>query len=218
MTLPFGILCLLTLIISLIWWPTEGGLVQLTNSWIGLFFICDFCAVFLFQEDISHFLEKNFKNIFSIPSGSLQQDKNLPEVARDNQKFQEIISGTVMSWMEKVNLEKEEKKLHENGISQTLEQYQKSRQESVKWLFLFADNFLVQHSKDILYEIYERHYVTEEIVRDIATEMSIDETELEAILEILKYLKFIKRQENEIIITETGSAYCTYLEQTVYKK
>jgi hypothetical protein len=218
MTLPYGILCLFTLIISLIWWPAEGGLVQLSNSWIGLFFICAFCAVFLFQEDISHFLEKNLKDVFSIPGVSLQKDKNLPEIAKDNQRFQEIISGTVMAWMEKVNLEKEEKKLHENDISQTLEQYQKSRQESIKWLFLFADNFLVQHSKDILYEIYERHYVTEEIVKEFAAEMAIDETELEAILEILKYLKFIKRQENEIIITETGSAYCTYLEQTVYKK
>lgn len=89
---------------------------------------------------------------------------------------------------------------------------------NIKWLFLFADNFLVQHSKDILYEIYERHYVTEEIVREIASEMAIVETELEAILEILKFLKFIKRQENEIIITETGSAYCTYLEYAAYKK
>jgi uncharacterized protein YqeY len=142
----------------------------------------------------------------------------LPEILKDNQKFREIISGTVMAWMEKVNLEKEEKKLHENDISQILEQYQKSRQESIKWLFLFADNFLVQHSKDILYEIYERHYVTEEIVREIASEMAIVETELEAILEILKFLKFIKRQENEIIITETGSAYCTYLEYAAYKK
>jgi hypothetical protein len=202
----------------LIWWPVRGGLVQLTNSWIGLFFICAFCAVFLFQEDISHFLEKNFKNVFSFPIGSLQKEKKLPEILKDNQKFREIISGTVMAWMEKVNLEKEEKKLHENDISQILEQYQKSRQESIKWLFLFADNFLVQHSKDILYEIYERHYVTEEIVREIASEMAIVETELEAILEILKFLKFIKRQENEIIITETGSAYCTYLEYAAYKK
>jgi hypothetical protein len=217
-TLPYGILCLLTLVISLIWWPVRGGLVQLTNSWIGLFFICAFCAVFLFQEDISHFLEKNFKNVFSFPIGSLQKEKKLPEILKDNQKFREIISGTVMAWMEKVNLEKEEKKLHENDISQILEQYQKSRQESIKWLFLFADNFLVQHSKDILYEIYERHYVTEEIVREIASEMAIVETELEAILEILKFLKFIKRQENEIIITETGSAYCTYLEYAAYKK
>lgn len=218
MTLPYGMLCLLTLVISLIWWPARGGLVQLTNSWIGLFFICAFCAVFLFQEDISHFLEKNLKNIFSLPSGSLQKNKTLPEIARDNHKFQEIISGTVMAWMEKVNLEKEGKKLQEDDISQTLEQYQKSRQESIKWLFLFADNFLVQHSKDILYEIYERHYVTEEIAKEITSEMAIGETELEAILEILKYLKFIKRQENEIIITETGSAYCTYLEQAVHKR
>jgi len=218
MVMPYGILCLLVLLISLIWWPAEGGWVQLTNSWIGLFFVCSFCAIFLFQEDIYHFLEKNSIITFFASSGSLQKNKNLPEIVKDNQKFQEIVSGTVMAWMEKINLEKEEKKLHEADISQFLEQYKNTRQESIKWLFLFADNFLVQHSKDFLYEIYERHYVTEQVVQEIAAEMVIDEVELETILEILRYLKFIKRQEEEVIITETGSAYCTYLEQTVYKK
>jgi len=218
MVLPYGILFLFTLIISLIWWPAGGSWVQLTNSWIGLFFVCSFCAIFLFQEDIYHFLEKHSNNTFFSSSGSLQKHKNLPEIIKDNQKFQEIVSGTVMAWMEKVNLEKEEKKLHEDDISHVLEQYKNTRQENIKWLFLFADNFLVQHSKDILYEIYERHYVTEQMVQEIAAEMVIDETELEAILEILRYLKLIKRQEDEIIITETGSAYCTYLEQSIYKK
>ena len=43
--------------------------------------------------------------------------------------------------------------------------------------------------------------------------MSLDEREFEAILEILLFLKFIRKQEEEFIITETGSAYCTYLER-----
>ena len=123
-----------------------------------------------------------------------------------------------MAWMERVNIEKEYKKLHENDISQSLEQYKKTRKENIKWLFLFADCFLVKKSKDVLYEIYERHYVTEQIFNEIAEDIIIDEKESEAILQILKSLKFIKRQEDEIIITETGSAYCSYLEQTIYQK
>ena len=216
--LPYTILCLLTLLVSIIWWPTDGSWVQLTNSWIALFFISSFCAIFLFQEEIYHFFDQHIKNIFFAPSGPLQRNRDLPEIIKDDQKFQEMISGTVMAWMEKVNFEKQEKKLHENDISQSLEQYKKTKKENIKWLFLFADCFLVKKSKDVLYEIYERHYLTEQIFNEIAEDIIIDEKESGAILEILKSLKFIKRQEDEIIITETGSAYCSYLEQTIYKK
>jgi len=83
----------------------------------------------------------------------------------------------------------------------------------MKWLFLFADCFLVQQSKDILYEIYERHYITEQIFYEMAGEIIKDKAESEAVLEILGHLRFIRNQEEEIIITETGSAYCTYRER-----
>ena len=218
MVLPYSILCLLTLLISIIWWPTDGDWVQLTNSWIALFFISTFCAIFLFQEEIYHFFDQHVKNILFASGGPLQRHRDLPEIIKDDQKFQEMISGTVMAWMEKVNFEREEKKLQANDISQSLEQYKKTKKENIKWLFLFADCFLVKQSKDILYEIYERHYVTEQIFNEIAEDIIMDEKESEAILEILRHLKFIKRQEDEIIITETGSAYCSYLEQTIYKK
>ena len=218
MVLPYSILCLLTLFMSVIWWPTDGGWVQLTNSWIALFFISSFCAIFLFQEEIYHFFDQHVKNIFFAPGGPLQRNRDLPEIIKDDQRFQEMISGTVMAWMEKVNFEKEEKKLQENDIYQSLEQYKKTKKENIKWLFLFADCFLVKQSKDVLFEIYERHYVTEQIFNEIAEDIIIDEKESEAILEILRHLKFIKRQEDEMIITETGSAYCSYLEQTIYKK
>lgn len=210
--LPYSILCLVTLLLGIIWWPSEGGLVQLTNSLIALFFICSFCAIFLFQEEIYHFLDKHIENIFS-PSRPKQKHRDLPAIFKDNQKFQEIISGTVMDWMENVNIQKEEKKLNEGDLPQAIEQYKKARKENVKWLFLFADCFLVQQSKDILYEIYERHYITEQIFHEMAGEIIKDKAESEAILEILGHLRFIRNQEEEIIITETGSAYCTYLER-----
>ncbi|MFA7203112.1 MAG: hypothetical protein WC188_05345 [Candidatus Caldatribacteriota bacterium] len=216
--LPYFALGFLILLISIIWWPVNGGLVQLTNSWVGFFFICSFCVVFLFQEEIYIFLNQYIKGFLFIPGTPQQKHRVLPEILNNEQEFQEAISGTVLAWMEKINLEKEEKKLQENDISRALEQYQKTRQESIKWLFLFADNFLVQNSKDVLYKIYERHYVTEQIIREIINEMGIDNTELEAALEILSHMKFIKRQDEEIIITETGSAYCAYLENTIYKK
>ncbi len=213
--LPYSVLCLVTLILGIIWWPNEGGWVQLTNSWVALFFISSFCAIFLFREEIHHFLDQHSKNIVFGSAGLLQKNRDLPEIFKDDQKFQEMISGTVMAWMEKVNIEKEEKKLHEGDLSQSIEQYKKTKKENIKWLFLFADCFLVQHSKDILYEIYERHYLTEQMFREMTAEMVIDETESEAILEILCHLRFVRRQEDEIIITETGSAYCNYLEQMV---
>jgi len=216
--LPYSFLGLITLIISLIWWPADGGFAQLTNSWIGFLFICCFCAIFLFQEEIYHLLNQHIKGFLFIPDSSLQKHRGLPDIIKNNQKFQEAISGTVMAWMEKVNLDKEEKKLYENDISQIIEQYKKTRQDSIKWLFLFANNYLVQNSKIVLFEIDERHYATKQMIREIAIEMGIDDTELEAVLEILGYLKFIKRQDEEIIITEIGSAYCAYLENTIYKK
>ncbi len=215
--LPYSILFLITLLMSIIWWPIDGGWVQLTNSWVALFFICSFCAIFLFQEEIYHFLDQHIKNIFFVPGGPLQKNRGLPELFKDDQKFQEMISGTVMAWMEKVSIEKEEKRLHEDDISQAIEQYKKTKKENIKWLFLFADYFLVQQSKDILFAIYERHYITDQMFHEMADEIILDETESEAILEILRHLKFIKRQEDEIIITETGSAYCTYLEHAFQK-
>ncbi|MFW6135156.1 MAG: hypothetical protein ACOC5R_06230 [Elusimicrobiota bacterium] len=220
MVLPYGILCLITLILAIIWWPIkDGGWVQLTNSWIALFFVCAFCAIFLFQEDIDHFFENHIKDIPFISSGLLQKDQALPEILKDEKRFEELISGTVMAWMERVNIEKEEKRLREKeeSILQLIEQFKKAKKENIKWLFLFADYFLVQHSKDILYEIYERHYLTEQAFREITKEIVINEKESGAILQILSHLRFIKRQEAEIIITETGSAYCAYLEQTVQK-
>ncbi len=72
--LPYGILCLVTLILIMIWWPLEGGWVALTNSWIALFFVCVFCAIFLFQEDIYHFLDRNIKSNFL---GSTDHYKNI---------------------------------------------------------------------------------------------------------------------------------------------
>ena len=212
--LPYGILCLFTLILIMLFWPLgQGGLVGLTNSWLALFFICTFCAIFLFQEDIYHFLDQKIKGNFLISTTPLQRHKSIPEIFKDDQKFQEIISGTVMAWMDKINVEKEEQRLKVEEISQTIERYKNEKKDNLKCLFLFADCFLVPNSKDVLYEICERHYVTEGILQEICEDMSLDEREFEAILEILLFLKFIRKQEEEFIITETGSAYCTYLER-----
>ena len=212
--LPYGILCLFTLILIMLFWPLgQGGLVGLTNSWLALFFICTFCAIFLFQEDIYHFLDQKIKGNFLISTTPLQRHKSIPEIFKDDQKFQEIISGTVMAWMDKINVEKEEQRLKAEEVSQAIERYKKEKKENLKWLFLFADYFLVPHSKDVLYEIYERHYLTEGMLQEMATDLSLDNKEVEAILEILVFLKFIRKQEEEFIITEAGSAYCTYLER-----
>lgn len=216
--LPYAVLCLFTLLIVIIFWPfDQADWIELTNSGIALFFISMFCAIFLFHEDIYHFLDQNIKGNFLIASGPLQKHQNIPEIFKDDQKFQEIISGTVMAWIDKINMEKEESKLKEEDIPKVIERLKKERKENVKWLFLFADNFLVPNSKNVLFDICERHYVTEKSFQKIASEMAIDEKEAEAILEILKFLRFVGKQEGEIIITETGSAYCTYLERVNQK-
>ena len=212
--LPYGVLCLLTLIIIMLFYPMgQRDLVALSNSWIGLFFVCAFCAIFLFQDDIYHYLEQNIKSNFLLSSTQLQKDQAIPEIFTDDEQFQEIISGTLMGWMDKLNIEKEEKRLKVEDIAQTVERYKKEKKENLKWLFLFADYFLVPHSKDVLYEIYERHYINENVLKEISIDLTLDEAEIEAILEILTFLKFIRKQEEEYIITETGSAYCSYLER-----
>ena len=148
-----------------------------------------------------------------LSSTPLQKDQIIPEIFIDDEKFQEIISGTLMGWIDKLNVEKEEKRLTVEEITQTVERYKKEKKENIKWLFLFADCFLVPHSKDFLYEIYERHYISGNVLTEIAKDMSLDGIETEAILEALTFLKFIRKQEEEFIITETGSAYCSYLER-----
>jgi len=94
LALPYSILCLVTLLLGIIWWPSEGGLVQLTNSLVALFFICSFCAIFLFQEEIYHFLDKHIENVFS-PGKPKQKHRDLPAIFKDNQVFQEILLNNI---------------------------------------------------------------------------------------------------------------------------
>lgn len=211
--LPYGILGLLTMLLVIIFWPPELGLVELTNSWIGLFFISAFCAVFLFQEDISQFFDQNIKWSFLGTSIPLQKNRTIPDLFKDDQKFQEIISDTVIAWMDKILMDKQEQKMKEEEINETIERFKKEKKDYLKWLFLFADYFLVPHSKDVLYKIYERHYLTEEMFQETIAKMAIDGQESEAIIDILRFFRFIRKQEEEWVITEIGSAYCTYLER-----
>jgi len=218
--LPYIILCFITLILGIICWPTYEGWIKFTNSWVSLFFVCSFCAIFLFQDELYQFFDNHIKKIPFTSPNSLQKHQCLPEILKDDKRFHEIISGTVMVWMEKVNMEKEEKKFqkNENETKKLIEQFKKTKMENIKWLFLFADYYLVQNSKDILYEIYERHYVTLQSFKEITEEITNNEDEPDTIFEILNFLKFIKKQEDEVIITETGSAYCAYLEQTFHRQ
>jgi hypothetical protein len=211
--LPYGALVLFAMILVLIFWPPESGLIELTNSWIGLFFISAFCAIFLFQEDIYQFFDQRTKWGFLGASIPLQKNRTIPDLFRNDQKFQEIISDTVIVWMDKILMDKQEQKAKEEEITETIERFKKEKKDYLKWLFLFADYFLVPHSKDVLYEIYERHYITKDMFQEIIAKMAIDEQEAEAISDILRFFRFIRKQEEELVITEIGSAYCTYLER-----
>ena len=211
--LPYGALVLFAMILVLIFWPPESGLIELTNSWIGLFFISAFCAIFLFQEDIYQFFDQRTKWGFLGASIPLQKNRTIPDLFRNDQKFQEIISDTVIVWMDKILMDKQEQKAKEEEITETIERFKKEKKDYLKWLFLFADYFLVPHSKDVLYEIYVRHYITKDMFQEIIAKMAIDEQEAEAISDILRFFRFIRKQEEELVITEIGSAYCTYLER-----
>ena len=211
--LPYGALVLFAMILVLIFWPPESGLIELTNSWIGLFFISAFCAIFLFQEDIYQFFDQRIKWGFLSTSIPLQKNRTIPDLFRNDQKFQEIISDTVIVWMDKILMDKQEQRAKEEEIIETIERFKKEKKDYLKWSFLFADYFLVPHSKDVLYEIYERHYITKDMFQEIIAKMAIDEQEAEAISDILRFFRFIRKQEEELVITEIGSAYCTYLER-----
>lgn len=212
--LPYSLLCLLTIIITMIFWPVgQLGWVQFTNSWIAFLFFCFFCVIFLFQEEIVSFLNQNIKPSFLKSTASLQKNKTIPEILKDEQKFQEIISGTVLAWMDKINFEKQEKMLREEDVTQIIERLKREKRENIKWLFLFANYYLAQSSKEMLNEIYEKHYVSQKTFQEIATKQLIDEKESETILDTLMFLKFIRKQDEEYIITETGSAFCTLLER-----
>ena len=211
--LPYGALVLFAMILVLIFWPPESGLIELTNSWIGLFFISAFCAIFLFQEDIYQFFDQRTKWGFLGASIPLQKNRTIPDLFRNDQKFQEIISDTVIVWMDKILMDKQEQRAKEEEIIETIERFKKEKKDYLKWSFLFADYFLVPHSKDVLYEIYERHYITKDMFQEIIAKMAIDEQEAEAISDILRFFRFIRKQEEELVITEIGSAYCTYLER-----
>ena len=110
-------------------------------------------------------------------------------------------------------MDKQEQRAKEEEIIETIERFKKEKKDYLKWSFLFADYFLVPHSKDVLYEIYERHYITKDMFQEIIAKMAIDEQEAEAISDILRFFRFIRKQEEELVITEIGSAYCTYLER-----
>ena len=211
--LSYFSLLVLSLILFIIWWLQGGTWIGFTNSWLAFLVTGLFFALFLFQEEVYGFLDRNIKLPFYHYQGPLQKDRKISQIFKDDQIFNELISGTVMAWMDKVNAQKEEKNLTEQNFTQAIDQYKKLKKEKNKWHFLFAEMYLLKHSKDILFRIYERHYVTEQTFREMVNEIVEDDAEVEAILEALAFLKMIRRQDDEIIVTEMGAAYCTYLER-----
>lgn len=211
--IPYICLLLLAILLTIIWWPSGGNWIQLSNSWIALFVISTFCAIFLFQEEINHYLDRYLSSGLFQSSKKIPKKMHIPVINENEEQFQELIAGTVFSWMEKVNIEKVEKKLTEGEIQQAVEQFKKVKRENIRWQFLLADYLLVPRGKEIIHEIYERHYLTEQMYEELVSEMNIDLKNAEDILAALEQLRFIRKQDGEIIITEAGSAYCTFLEQ-----
>lgn len=85
--------------------------------------------------------------------------------------------------------------------------------ENIKWRFLYANNYLVLYAKYVLFWFYKSKSVKREGFDKVWQSKIIDPKERDAILNALLSVEFIRVEDDNLFITELGSAYVNYLKE-----
>jgi len=213
----FAVLSVLFLIISsiflLIWWPVKATLIEITNSWVAVIMIYLILIIFLYEKPLYKLFNEFLDFISPEKNHPKQSDQKEVFGFISDDNFSKLINYHDPKWED--ILEKENN--HESPSVKLIEEaniyIREFQVKSVKWFFLFADNYLVIQAKYILFWFYKFKNVDVDNFHHIWEEKISDFVEREAILKALLDLEFLEKGESDISITELGVTYVNYLKK-----
>ena len=209
----FIILFIITSILLLIWWPVKVSLAEITNSWVALIMIYLVLIVFLFEKPIYKFYNE-FIDIKKSGRHDSQQSKQTEIFGLiSDSNLSELVSYYDPEWNNILKRENQEIASLVLEDKEIVKYIQKLQDENIKWRFLYANNYLVLYAKYVLFWFYKSKSVKREGFDKVWQSKIIDSKERDAILNALLSVEFIRVEDDNLFITELGSAYVNYLKE-----
>ena len=213
MVILFILLIVIASILLLIWWPTKASLVEITNSWVALIMVYLLLVIFLFEKPIYKFYNKfiDIKSSGRHDSQQLKQKEILEPISDSN--LSELVSYRDPEWDNILKIENQETTSPVLEDEETVKYIQKLQSENIKWRFLYANNYLVLYAKYVLFWLFKLKLIKREDFDKVWQSKIPDCKERDAILNALFSLEFIRIEDDNLFITELGSAYVNYLKE-----
>ncbi|MHC2994535.1 MAG: hypothetical protein IBV53_03420 [Candidatus Atribacteria bacterium] len=207
------LLLVITSILLLIWWPTKASLAEITNSWVALIIVYLILIIFLFEKPIYKFYSEfiDIKRSGRHDSQQSKQKEILGLISDSN--LSELVSYRDPEWDSILKRENQETASPVLEDKEIVKYIQKLQNENIKWHFLYANNYLVLYAKYVLFWLFKLNLVKREDLDKVWQLKVPDCKERDAILNALLNLEFICVEEDNLFITELGSAYVNYLKE-----
>jgi len=208
------LLLIITSILLLIWWPNKATWSEITNSWVSLIVVYLVIILLLFARPIYNLYNELFDLFTKSGKNQAKQTKQQAlSLFITPEEFQQLVSYQDKEWegvLKKEALDPLFIDLENSEINKYVKKIQKM---NLYWRFLFADATLVFNAKYVLFWLFKVKLAKLEEFNKLWQSRIEDEQERRAIIEALTYLDFIKKEEDELIITELGAAYVNYLKE-----
>ncbi len=213
MVILFVLLIVIACVLLLIWWPTKASLVEITNSWVALIMVYLLLIIFLFEKPIYKFYTE-FINVKKPERRDTQQSKQkeiLEPISDSN--FSELVSYRDPEWDNILKIENQETTSPVLEDEEIVKYIQKLQNENIKWRFLYANDYLVLYAKYVLFWLFKLKLIKREDFDKVWQPKIPDCKERDVILNALLNLEFIRIEDDNLFITELGSAYVNYLKE-----
>jgi len=208
-----GLFIFISSILLLIWWPVKATLVEISNSWITVIMIYIILIFFLYERPLYHLYDdfiikgKLKRNI----SNQVNQEILFNMISDED--FNEFISCHDAEWENLISQQERQEVCPVNFIDKVSTYIFELNKKRITLSFLLADNYLVIKAKYILFWFYKFTDVSIDIFHQVWEEKVKDFKERDAILRALMNLEFLKKDNNNFMITQLGKNYVNYLKK-----
>lgn len=212
-TILFIILFIITSVLLLIWWPAKASLAEITNSWVALIIVYLILIIFLLEKPIYKFYSEfiDIKKSGRHDAQLSKQKELLGPISDSN--LSELVSYRDPEWDNILKRENQETVSPVLEDEEIVKYIQKLQNENIKWRFLYANNYLVLYAKYVLFWLFKLKLVNREDFDKVWQSKIPDCKERDVILNALLSLEFIRVEDDNLFITELGSAYVNYLKE-----
>ena len=207
------ILFIIASVLLLIWWPTKASLAEITNSWVALIMVYLVLIIFLFEKPIYKFYNEllDIKKPRRHDVQQLKQKELLKSISDSD--LSELVSYHDPDWDNILRRENQEIASSVLEDKEIVKYIQKLQNERIKWRFLYANNYLVLYAKYILFWLFKLKLIKREDFDKVWQSKITDFKERDAILNALLSMEFISVEDENLFITDLGSAYVNYLKE-----